>query len=458
MTRNPPRLLSLIDPAPPGFELIALGKRHLLAGPVLLLLPDLAQLPQVIPDFLQRMQGILITPGNDNRLQPLGAQLWHASMVLPLAARELSLLMAWLDSLAAHDQAQQQSILAEIRSERLAHELENMRQDYNDATSRLLAQVEDLLSIKTELSLANMELESRVERRTRSLAQANANLSKALQDLQQTQAELVRSAQLAGLGSLVAGIAHELNTPIGNALTVSTSMHDEAQKLKVLLQTGTLKRSMLERHAQATLQITHIMEKNLRRAADLIGHFKQVAVDQVSEHRRRFNLSEVVDDTLATLSSHLNKGNHKLELKLDCNPVFDSYPGAIGQVLSNLIVNALVHGLDGCENGSMTLHACWQIDPANAPTAANSNPPQVIDISLTDNGVGILDEHRSRIFDPFFTTKLGQGGSGLGLHIAYNLTTMVLGGKIFLDPHVTQGTRMHLVLPLSAPLSATKST
>jgi signal transduction histidine kinase len=458
MTQHPPRLLSLIDPAPPGFELIAPGKRHLLAGPVALLLPDLAQLAEVIPDFLQRMQGILITPGNDNGLLPLSPQLWHASLSLPLAPREMALLAGWLDSIAAQDQARQQSSLAEIRSERLTHELANTRQDYNDATSRLLAQVEDLLSIKTELSLANLELESRVERRTRSLAEANANLSKALQDLQQTQAELVRSAQLAGLGSLVAGIAHELNTPIGNALTVSTSMHDEAQKLKASLLTGTLKRSTLERHAQATEQITHIMEKNLRRAADLIGHFKQVAVDQVSEHRRRFNLSEVIDDTLATLSPRLNKGSHKLELQLACDPLLDSYPGAIGQVLSNLIINALVHGFEGRENGTMTLDAHWPIEPANAPTTANESHAQVIEITLTDNGVGILDEHRNRIFDPFFTTKLGQGGSGLGLHIAYNLTTMVLGGKISLDPHFISGTRMRLCLPLNPPRTTTKST
>lgn len=481
---NKPVLLSCIAPAPPGFAAVTLAKRHLLAGPVALLLTDFTLLTQLLPDYLQRMQGILITPGTQPRLTALGAQLWHATLPMPLAETELALLQGWLASISAFDQARQSSHVAEMRSERLARELENTRQDYNDITARLVGQVEDLLNTRSELSQANQQLESRVAQRTQALAEANGSLSEALHNLQQTQTELVRSAQLAGLGSLVAGIAHELNTPIGNALTVATSLHHEARQLRNMLLDGTLKRSSLERYAQSGEHITLVMEKNLQRAANIIGHFKQLTVDQVSEHRRQFPLSEVVEDTLSALSPRLNKTGHKLELQLDHNLMLDSYPGAISQVLTNIIMNALVHGFDGREHGLMRLEtrpatmesATLQTgrQQENGPMHQNparhehcapesraqtaTQPPALIEVLFSDNGNGIPDAHQSRVFDPFFTTKLGQGGSGLGMHIVYNLATKILGGKITLHSRPNEGTRIHLLLPRQAPQVAAKPT
>jgi len=287
----------------------------------------------------------------------------------------------------------------------------------------------------------NASLEQRVEERTEALSQSNEELSKAMGSLQRAQNELVQSEKLAALGSLVAGIAHELNTPVGNSLMAASTLEDYSRDIAAAVGAGALKRSMLDQFLQDNKTATDILVRNLRRASELITSFKQVAVDQASAQRRTFQLSEVVKEILITLGPTLKKTPFVIDSNIDDSIELDSYPGALGQVLVNLINNALIHGLSGMEHGKIGLYAF--------PYTSGW-----IELTLSDNGHGIAAEHLPRIFDPFFTTRLGQGGSGLGLNIVHNLVTGVLGGKLDVASQLGWGVRFAIRLPLCAPASA----
>lgn len=282
------------------------------------------------------------------------------------------------------------------------------------------------------LEQLNNELEQRVAQRT-------AELQTALDNLRIAQEDLIRSEKLAGLGSLVAGIAHELNTPIGNAVMVASSLQLMEKELRHALQAG-LKRSAFEQFLGELQESTDIIERNLRRAAELISSFKQVAVDQSSYQRRPFDLAEVLHELRLTMSPTLRKGG--VHLQEDTRPGLhmDSYPGPLTQVLMNIVNNAVMHAFTGYNDRQITI-------------AAEQPGPDQIRITISDNGCGIDAVHQSKIFDPFFTTKLGQGGSGLGLHIVYTLVTGLLGGRISVQSEPGHGTRFEVLLPCTAPVT-----
>lgn len=295
----------------------------------------------------------------------------------------------------------------------------------------LLDQTDRLAAEATQHEL-NATLESRVASRT-------ADLTTAMDELRRTQQELIQSEKLASLGSMVAGIAHELNTPVGNALMVTTTLAHNQTEFEHHMEDG-LKRSKLDSFLMSTREISDLLDRNLRRTADLISSFKQVAVDQASEQRRAFNLDEVVNEIILTMSPTLRKSPFILLNEVPQHIRFDSYPGPLGQVLINLIHNALKHAFEGRDKGEFRLHA----------ELVNDDSVRII---FADNGIGIPKENIGRIFDPFFTTKLGQGGSGLGLSIVHNIITNMLGGRIEVSSVRDMGTEFHIDLPLSAPIS-----
>jgi signal transduction histidine kinase len=309
-----------------------------------------------------------------------------------------------------------------------------------DDAPLLLASLFDVTERKANaaaLQRMNEVLESRVAERTRDLASSNAELSATIEQLQRAQGELVRSERLASLGSLVAGVAHELNTPLGSALLVATTLGDGIEDLRRKLQSGELKRSSLDAFLEQQAEAQALIVRNARRAAELIGRFKQVAVDQTSEQRRRFDLADVVDEVIGTLQPRLRKTPHRVVIDIPSALSMDSYPGPLGQVITNLVMNALLHGL-GERPGEVRVHA-RAIDDEH------------VALSVDDDGVGIPTEHLARIFDPFFTTKLGEGGSGLGLHIVYSLVQRSLGGRIDVDSAPGRGARFTVVMPRRAP-------
>jgi signal transduction histidine kinase len=261
----------------------------------------------------------------------------------------------------------------------------------------------------------------------------------AYRQLGDAQTELVSQQRLAALGALVAGVAHELNTPIGNCLLIASTMQEKTAQLGQMLVGPGLRRSELASYVSDAAKAAELMMRGLAGAADLISSFKQVAVDRTTEQRRNFNLHQVCHEVVATLMNRIRAAGHDIELRVDEAIGMDSHPGPLGQVLTNLINNALLHAFDQGHGGRMVL-------------SASSPQEGRVRIEFRDDGAGIAQQHLERIFDPFFTTKLGQGGSGLGLSISYNIVTSLLGGQITVDSGEGAGTCFGLDLPLTAPL------
>lgn len=294
--------------------------------------------------------------------------------------------------------------------------------------------------IERELQQLNVELEQRVETRTEELRLANQRLESTVLNLQRAQEQLVESEKLAALGNLVAGVAHELNTPIGNSVMAISTLGERLREFRAVPRDA-MRYSDLERFAEAVEMACSISLRNMQRAAALVSSFKQVAVDQTSAQRRRFELREVVDEVLLTLQPTLRGQACRIEVQVPDALVLDSYPGALGQVLTNLISNAVMHAFDGREGGIITISA-----------AAGAG--EEIVFSVADNGRGIPQALQKKVFEPFFTTKLGQGGTGLGLHIVFNAVTHVLGGQISLRSQPGQGSVFELRLPRVAPAAS----
>ena len=291
--------------------------------------------------------------------------------------------------------------------------------------------------MEQDLRALNAELEQRIQKRTETLTQTNEALQQAVEDLQMAQAQLVRSEKLAALGSLVAGVAHELNTPIGNGLMAISSLSHKAKTFRTLAESG-LKRSDLTQFVTQVETAGDIACRNLARASELISSFKQVAVDQTSSQRRQFDLAELVHEIELTLQPMLKRTPYSIETRVEPGLAMDSYPGPLGQVLSNLIQNAVVHAFQGREDG----HVVVQAQRVNG----------LVELSVSDDGVGIPAELLGKVFDPFFTTRLGQGGSGLGLHIAHNMVSSVLGGQIDVRNRPEGGTVFTVRCPQDAPM------
>lgn len=280
-----------------------------------------------------------------------------------------------------------------------------------------------------ELAALNRGLEQKVRERT-------AELEAAVERLRTMQEDLIQAEKLASLGSMVAGIAHELNTPLGNALTVVSTAHDHARSLITAVESGNVRRSTLIEGLGAIAEMSALAERSVERAATLVASFKQVAIDQVSERRRRFDLHTVVDETLATM--HHGLKNLPIEVRneipegIEC----DGFPGALEQVVTNLIQNAVVHGLDG-RAGQITLRG--QLDGGQ------------VQLTVADDGHGMDTVTVKRAFEPFFTTRLGRGGSGLGLALCYRIVTTILAGEIQIHSSPGLGTQVTVRLPRVTP-------
>lgn len=295
-----------------------------------------------------------------------------------------------------------------------------------------------VLQREDALRRLNDDLEQRVALRTTELQRTNSELTAALTRLEQAQDELLHSEKMAALGGLVAGVAHELNTPIGNSLMVASTLQDRTEEFEADVAAG-LRRSALNRHIEINREATQALVRNLQRAAELITSFKQVAVDRTTSQRRRFLLEEVVSEVILTMSPTLRKTPWQVHVDIPAGISMDSYPGPLGQVITNLINNAILHGFDGRSSGSVHIDACL------------TGSGGLVRLSVTDDGIGIPEDLIGRVFDPFFTTRMGRGGTGLGLSICHNIVKGVLGGTVGVESVPGEGTIFILMLPLVAP-------
>jgi signal transduction histidine kinase len=261
---------------------------------------------------------------------------------------------------------------------------------------------------------------------------------RALRELQETQQSLIEAEKLAALGGLVAGVAHEVNNPIGISLTVASSFARRCDQFAEEVQDGSVRRSKLDEFIAGSREAAKQLVANLNRAAELIQSFKQVAVDRSHAERRLFDLRESTEQIVASLRPALKRSSISMTVDIPEAIVMDGYPGPYGQVLTNLVLNSLMHGFPDKRSGTMRL-------------VARRLGSDQIEIQFDDDGIGMSEDVQRRAFEPFFTTRRSRGGTGLGLHIVYSLVTRRLGGRLRLQSEVGRGTTFKIRLPLVAP-------
>ncbi|WP_373975591.1 HAMP domain-containing histidine kinase [Chitinibacter sp. SCUT-21] len=338
-----------------------------------------------------------------------------------IVIRPLALLRERLNQIAERDDSHKDIDLP--RSTYV--EIDEVSVSYNRIAHRLQDDVINLVRTESEMR------------------QAKEDAEVALSQLRETQKSLVQSEKMASLGSLVAGIAHEINTPVGIILTSASVLHDESGKFHQLVEAGQIKKSDAINYAETAEQSSALILSNASRAADLIQSFKRVAVDQTSEVRRDFELQTYLNEVMTSLRPLLKHST--VNILIDCpKPIkMDSFPGAVSQILTNLLNNAVLHAFDKND--------AFDIDKENNITIAAEQDGDWVWLNVSDNGTGIPANIVDKIFDPFFTTKRAKGGSGLGLNIVFNLVTQTLGGQIKVYSELGHGTRFEIHLPCRVP-------
>ncbi|MBF0368703.1 MAG: response regulator [Magnetococcales bacterium] len=295
-----------------------------------------------------------------------------------------------------------------------------------------------LLSVQKMQKMFRMGVENR--ELLKKLSTRNSDLEKALHQVQTThealkasQDQLIQAEKMASLGRLVAGVAHEVNTPIGIGLTAATLLAAKTREISQALQGRTMKKSDLEKYLLKTAENAHLLQSNLTRTAELVQSFKMVAADRSSRERRVFVVKSYLEELLFSLRPHLEKTPHQIKISCPESLTLDNYPGVFAQIVTNLIMNALIHAFDEGMAGQIEIEIY-------------SREEQLV-LSFRDNGKGIPPKQLGRIFDPFFTTRRNAGGTGLGLHVVYNLVQQTLGGQITCESEPGKGSTFEITLP-----------
>jgi signal transduction histidine kinase len=301
------------------------------------------------------------------------------------------------------------------------------------------ARVAELAASNARIELLNHTLEQRVAERTHDLSRRNEELARAFEELQRTHSQLFEARKLVSLSRLVVGVAHELNTPIGNARVLSTTLLERCNAFRKTAD-GPLRRSEMLQFTNDMTEGCRILAHSLEMAADRVGRFKSVAVDHSSSPRRSFVLRELIEDIAALFEPVMGRRGCGLQLDVPGDIELDSYPEPLGQVLSNAFDNALEHGLHDRTRGRIVVSV-------TRPTAGE------VELRISDDGSGIADDILDRVFEPFFTTRLAEGYSGLGLHVAHNIVHDLLGGTLSLDRTAPLGTTLLVRIPLVASLA-----
>lgn len=297
------------------------------------------------------------------------------------------------------------------------------------------ADISERRAAEAQVRELNASLEQRVQERTEALEEAMGRL-------QRTQEELAHSSARATLSALIASVAHDLSTPLGNGLMAATTCQDASRRFQARMQQAEpLRKSELVGFVQEVRDGAMLVERNLFRAVELVGKLKQVAVDQVSEQRRRFDAAHTITEVLDTLRPSLKHKVQQLALELEAGVWMDSFPGALGQVLINLVNNAFLHAFDGLDRGTVRV-------------GLRALHDQRVELVVADDGVGMTEQVQACLLQPFFSTKIGQGGTGLGVTIVDDLVRNALGGTLSVQSTAGQGSRFCVVLPQVAPVIA----
>ncbi|MBT3208406.1 MAG: HAMP domain-containing histidine kinase [Bacteroidetes bacterium] len=297
-------------------------------------------------------------------------------------------------------------------------------------------QKDEIEKQKRKISQKNEELNQLVEEVTSQkdeIENQNKKIHTSLQELENTQEQLVESKKMASLGNLVAGVAHEINTPVGNGISASSSLINKAQDFSELYKSKKMKKSELEAFINSTLKAGNLIFANLKRTGKLVQNFKQVSVNQAAEDIQEFNLKSYINNVIASLEPKLQE--KPVDIKISCpeNIIVNSFQDAFAQIITNFITNSLIHGFKENDSGQIEIRA--------------TENKGLLTIEYLDNGQGISEDIISKVFDPFFTTNK-QLGSGLGLHIVYNLLIQKLNGSVHLESKLEKGVHFTIQTPL----------
>jgi len=321
-----------------------------------------------------------------------------------------------------------------VRVESMSNdEFSHLALSFNDMLQEIQRHAHNQKKIENEIRQLNLHLEDKVKERTIALEQTNQSLKSTLNELNESQEQLVEKEKMASLGSLVAGIAHEVNTPIGIGVTAVSHLSDTLKQLEEKFHSSDLRKQDLSEFLIIANEGVAITFNNLVRAADLVKSFKQVAVDQSSENIRSLDVKAYLHEILMSLRPQLKKVMHDIDLKFEQDLIINCNAGALSQILTNLIMNSLIHGFDGIQQGTIQIKI----------TKEDSQ----IYLSYEDNGSGMPTDSLKCLFEPFFTTRRGKGGSGLGAHLIYNLVRQGLNGKISVSNKITGGLKFEIKFP-----------
>lgn len=294
-----------------------------------------------------------------------------------------------------------------------------------------------LLTVKSAWTA--YEQDRALKRQNEELKHLNADLELMVTRLHNQQEELARSEAKAAISTLVASVSHELGTPLGNSVMTADMLVDLANKFSRTVENGQLRRSDLDHFIGQVGEGGGLLQRNLQRANALLKNFKQVAADQASEQRRTFDLASAVREILFTMAPSLRHKPHRVEIDIPEGIVMDSVPGALGQVVINLVNNAYLHAFDGRADGVLKITGQLQGDQVH--------------LRFVDNGIGISEENLLRLCEPFFSTKIGKGGTGLGMSIVDNLVRKSLQGRLDIASVVGQGTTFDITIPACLPVA-----
>jgi signal transduction histidine kinase len=317
----------------------------------------------------------------------------------------------------------------------MSQDILNNSKELETKNQELQVAWEEISQSKDEIFELNKTLEQRVLDRTKALEASNSDFKAAMEKLQHTQNQLIQSEKMGALGGLVAGVSHEINTPVGVSVTASSYLQEKTKELINLFASSAMKKSDLEKYLNLANESTEVILSNLRRASELIKSFKQVAVDQSDEQKRNFKLKEYANQVLLSLKPKLKKTKISIGINCDEELQINSFPGAFSQIITNLVMNSLIHAFDENQEGTIIFDI--------------ENQDNNILFTYSDNGKGIKEDIISKVFDPFFTTKRGKGGTGLGLNIVYNIVTQTLGGSIECESEENLGTIFKITFPIN---------
>ena len=320
----------------------------------------------------------------------------------------------------------------------LASQLESAPPEIRDGVTALVDAYRKSTREQRRLVRVSDRLQEQVSAVNQELQRKKEEAEQALSSLKDAQESLLQAEKLASLGALVAGVSHEINTPVGIALSSASLLAESTAEIKAIFEAGAIRKSNFQEYIGTATEAAGLILSNCNRAAELINSFKQVAVDQTSAERRRFRLENYLREILRSLTPKLRQAGVGVSVNCPIDLEIDSFPGALSQVLTNFVMNSVIHGFDDGRRGHIAI------------TVTQPSPDQV-ELIYQDDGKGMSEAVRQRIFDPFFTTKRGSGGNGLGMHIVFNIVTGTLRGQITVESEDGGGSKFTLTFPRIAP-------